>query len=56
MTGKSSAVDVYANDALPSSIWQPGRLSLITCTLQAVHDENPKAPWTHTTVVTLQDA
>lgn len=51
-----ASVDVYPADALPSSIWQKGRLSLITCTLQAIHAENPKAPFTHTTVVTLEEA
>lgn len=53
---KVARVDIFPADAIPEYVWEKGRLSLITCTLQPKHDDDPKAPWTHTTVVSLTEA
>lgn len=49
-------VDIFAADELPQYLWEKGHLSLITCTLEPIHDVDPSAPWSKTTVVTLKES
>lgn len=50
-----SKVDIVDNKNLPKELFEDNKKLLITCTLMEQHKTDANAPWTHNTVVTLEE-